>query len=139
MVIKEYAFPDDLYYDRNHFWAKVEGNTVITGVTEFTTKMAGEITYIELPEEGDTVTRGKPMGSIESGKWVGRAYAVISGEVIETNEAALDSPESINEAPYETWLCKIQPSNLQGDLANLMKADATLQAFIEGEIARLDV
>lgn len=139
MVIKDYNFPDDLYYDRNHFWLRVEDGLVLTGVTEFTAKMAGEITYIELPEEDDEVTQGKPMGSIESGKWVGRAYAVVSGEVVETNEDAEDDPAIINADPYGTWLCKIKPSDLDADLANLMKADDTLKSFIEEEVARLDV
>ena len=110
----------------------------MTGVTEFTAKMAGEITYIELPEEDDTVTQGKPMGSVESGKWVGRAYAVISGEVVEVNEDAMDEPETINEAPYETWLCRIKADDT-AELENLMKAGDELTEFIEGEIARLDV
>ena len=138
MIIKDYTFPDDLYYDRNHFWAKQEGDLVVTGVTEFTAKMAGEITYLELPEEEDTVTQGKPMGSVESGKWVGRAYPVISGEVVEVNEDAIDEPESINDTPYETWLCKIKPENPE-DLKKLMKADNDLKEFIEGELERLDV
>ncbi len=139
MRIKDYEFPDDLYYEKNHFWAKFEGGLVVTGVTEFTAKMAGEITYIELPEKGDEVTQGKPVGSIESGKWVGRAYAVVSGEVVEVNEDAEDEPDSINEDPYGVWLFKIKPENLEEELSNLMKADDELTQFIEAEIERLEI
>jgi glycine cleavage system H protein len=71
MEHKGYVFPDDLKYEKNHFWAKVEGDLVVTGATEFISKQAGEITFVDLPEEGDEVTQGKPYGSIESGKWVG--------------------------------------------------------------------
>lgn len=139
MLVNDYTFPDDLYYDRNHFWIRLEDGMVLAGVTEFTAKMAGEITYLELPEEGDEVVQGKPMGSIESGKWVGRAYAVVSGEIVAINEDAMDEPHILNEDPYGTWLVKIQPKDLDGELANLMRADDALKAFIESEVARLKV
>lgn len=136
MVIEGYNFPDDLYYDKNHFWAKVEGDTVTMGATEFTAKLAGEITYVDLPEEDDEVTQGKPFGSIESGKWVGRVYAVVSGEVAEVNEDLEDEPEMINEDPYAAWICKIEASELEDELAGLMKADQ-LGDFIKAELERI--
>ena len=92
MEVGGYNFPDDLYYDQNHYWAKVEGGVVIMGTTDFTQKMAGEITFVDVPEEDDEVTQGKPFGSIESGKWVGRVYAVVSGEIAEGNEELETSP-----------------------------------------------
>ena len=136
MKIEGYNFPDDLYYDKNHFWAKVDGDTVTMGATEFTAKLAGEITYVDLPEEDDEVSQGKPFGSIESGKWVGRVYAVISGEVAEINEDLEDEPEQINEDPYGTWICKIEASDLEDELGNLMKA-ADLGTFIKDELERI--
>ena len=76
MEMEGYVFPDDLWYDKNHFWARIEGDTVVMGTTDFAQKLAGDIGYVEIPEEGQKVTQGKPFGSIESGKWVGRIYAV---------------------------------------------------------------
>ena len=136
MEIEGYNFPDDLYYDKNHFWAKVEGGTVTMGATEFTAKLAGEITYVDLPEEDDEVTQGKPFGSIESGKWVGRVYAVISGEVSEINEDLEDEPELINEDPYAAWICKIEAADLEDELGNLMKV-GDLDSFIKSELERI--
>ena len=133
-----YVFPDDLKFEKNHYWAKVDGDVVITGAGEFISKQAGEITFVDLPEEGDQLTQGKPFGSIESGKWVGRIYAVVSGEVVEVNSALEDEPEKINEAPYgDGWICKIKPSNLAAELSNLMGPDDTLRKFIDEEISKV--
>ncbi len=137
MEIEGYNFPDDLWYDKNHFWARLEGDTVVTGTTDFAQKLAGEIGYVELPEKGQKVSQGKPFGSIESGKWVGRIYAVVSGQVTEVNEALEDEPEVINQSPYDQgWICKISPDNLDAEKANLMAA-ADLKPFIEAEVARV--
>jgi glycine cleavage system H protein len=139
MEFEGYTFPDDLKYDKNHFWAKVEDGLVITGATEFISKQSGEITFVDLPEEGDTLTVGKPFGSIESGKWVGRIYAVVSGEVVEVNSDLEDAPESINEEPYSAgWICRIRPSNVEADLAALMDADTAFKDFLTSEIRRID-
>ncbi|MEI9477984.1 MAG: glycine cleavage system protein GcvH [Deltaproteobacteria bacterium] len=137
MEIEGYLLPDDLYYHKEHFWAKVEGNTVTVGTTDFAQKLAGQIVYIELPSVGKAVEQGKPCGSMESGKWVGRVYAPISGKVESSNQDLEDSPEFINESPYEKgWMFKISASNLQDDLKNLMKGNA-LEAFITSEIERV--
>lgn len=138
MEYESYSFPDDLKYEKNHFWAKLEGDLVVMGATEFISKQAGEITFIDLPEEDDEVSQGKPCGSIESGKWVGRIYAVVSGEIAEINEALEDEPEKVNEDPYgDAWICKIKPSNLDGDMGQLMNADDTFLQFLKDEIKRI--
>ncbi|MCB2185667.1 MAG: glycine cleavage system protein GcvH [Deltaproteobacteria bacterium] len=137
MEVKGYNFPDELYYDKNHFWAKVDGDVVVMGTTDLTQKLAGEITFVDVPEEGDEVTQGKPFGSIESGKWVGRVYAVVSGEVAEGNEALDDEPELINSDCYgEGWVAKITPSNLEADLANLLQGQAYAD-WVSAEIDKL--
>jgi len=137
MEIEGYFFPDDLHYHKEHFWAKVEGNFVIMGVTDFAQKLAGQIVYVELPSGGRMIEQGKPCGSMESGKWVGRIYAVVSGKVESFNQDLEESPELINESPYEKgWLCKINPSNLQNDLKNLMQGES-LKEFIKSEIIRV--
>jgi len=139
MEFEGYQFPDDLRYEKNHFWAKVEGDLVVTGASEFISKQAGDITFVDLPEEGDEVTVSKPYGSIESGKWVGRIYAVVSGVVAEVNSELEDEPERINEDPYSAgWICKIKPSNLNADMANLMVPDDSFKAFVSDEIKKIE-
>lgn len=138
MDIEGYNFPDDLYYDKNHFWAKVDGDQVIMGTTDFSQKLAGEITYVDIDQEGEEVSQGKPFASIESGKWVGRVYAVVSGEVVEVNEDLEDEPEMINSSPYEDgWLFKIEASDLDDELANLMQPGPELEEFIKSEMVRV--
>ncbi len=137
MEIEGYNFPDDLYYHKEHFWAKVESEAVIVGTTDFAQKLAGEIVFVEMPSTGKVVEQGKPCGSMESGKWVGRIYAPVSGKVLAVNEELEDSPELINSSPYEKgWIFKIGPTNLQEDLKNLMKVDQ-LGDFIQSEIERV--
>jgi len=137
MEIEGYFLPDDLYYHKEHFWAKVEGNKVIVGTTDFAQKLAGQVVYVELPSTGKVVEQGKPCGSMESGKWVGRIYAPISGKVESFNEALEDSPEFINESPYEKgWMFKVNPSNLQEELKNLMQGKS-VEEFIKSEIVRI--
>ncbi len=137
MEVEGYLLPDNLYYHKEHFWAKVEGSTVIVGTTDFAQKLAGQIVYVELPSVGKVIEQGKPCGSMESGKWVGRIYAPISGKVESSNESLEDSPEFINESPYEKgWMFKVNPSNLQEDLKNLMQGKS-LEEFIKSEIVRI--
>jgi glycine cleavage system H protein len=137
MEIEGYLFPDDLYYHKEHFWARVEGDIVSVGTTDFAQKLAGQIVFVELPSAGRAVEQGKPCGSMESGKWVGRIYAPISGKVESSNQDLEDSPEFVNDSPYEKgWIFKVKPSNLQEELKNLMKAD-NLKDFIKSEIGRI--
>jgi glycine cleavage system H protein len=137
MEIEGYFLPDDLYYHKEHFWAKVEGNRVVIGTNDFAQKLAGQVVYVELPPVGKMIEQGKPCGSMESGKWVGRIYAPISGKVESSNEALEDSPELINESPYEKgWMFKVNPSNLQEELKNLIQGK-DIEAFIKSEIVRV--
>ena len=137
MEVEGYSFPDDLYYDKEHCWCRVKGNVVVTGTTDFAQKMAGEIVYVQLPLVGKSVTQGKPCAALESGKWVGRIYAVISGNVVEVNEELEDNPGLINEGPYEQgWIFKVKPSDLEGELKNLMQGE-DLVRFIKSEIIRI--
>jgi len=137
MEIEGYSFPDDLYYHKEHFWARVEGNTVVMGTNDFAQKLAGQIVYVELPSPGRAVEQGKPCGSMESGKWVGRVYAPVSGKVESSNQDLEENPELINESPYQKgWICKINPSNLQEELKNLFKGESLVD-FVKSEIERV--
>ncbi len=137
MEIEGYLFPDDLYYHKEHFWARLEGDIVTVGASDFAQKLAGQIVYVELPPTGRTVEQGKPCGSMESGKWVGRIYAPVSGKVESSNQDLEDSPELMNDSPYEKgWIFKIKSSNLQEELKNLMKIDS-MREFIKSEMERV--
>ncbi len=139
MEFEGYVFPDELKYEKNHFWARIVGDLVVTGATEFISKQAGDITFVDLPEEGDELSQGKPFGSIESGKWVGRIYAVVSGEIAEVNQELEDEPEKVNADPYgDGWICKIKPSNLDADMAGLMSADDAFKDFVREEIKKAE-
>ena len=137
MEIEGYNLPDDLYYHKEHFWAKVEGNVVTVGTTDFAQKLAGQVVYIELPPAGKAVEQGKPCGSMESGKWVGRIYSPVSGKVEAANQDLEDTPELVNESPYEKgWMFKVNAANLQEELKNLMQG-APLVDFIKSEMERV--
>jgi len=137
MEIEGYLFPDNLYYHKEHFWARVEGNIVVMGTNDFAQKLAGQIVYVEMPFAGKAVEQGKPCGSMESGKWVGRIYAPVSGKVESSNQDLEENPELINDSPYEKgWICKISPSNLQEELKNLLKGEGLVE-FIKSEIDRV--
>ncbi len=123
-TIGDYEFPDDLYYDKEHVWARVEGNVVTIGMTQFGQDLAGEIVYVEVPRVGRAVKKGEPIMSMESGKWVGRIKSPVSGEIVEANEEIEWESTLINEDPYgEGWLAKIEAADL-GELDDLMRADS---------------
>ncbi len=132
MQISGYEFPDDLYYDKLHGWARVDGNVVTQGMTSFGQAVAQEIVFVEAPRVGREVKQGDTFMSMESGKWVGRIAALVSGKIVEVNEELEWEPTLVNESPYEDgWLVKIEMSD-PAELDNLMKADSPeLKAFIE--------
>ncbi len=134
MEIAGFEFPDDLYYDKIHGWAKVEGNVVMQGLTNFGQAIAHEIVFAEIPRTGRDVEQGRTFMSMESGKWVGRIQAVVSGKIIEANEELEWEPSTINESPFgDGWLVKIEIAD-SSELDNLMQADSPeLKAFIEEE------
>jgi glycine cleavage system H protein len=134
MNIAGIEFPEDLYYDRLHNWARVEGDVVMQGLTEFGQQIAQEIVFVEMPRVGRALEQGETFMSMESGKWVGRIPATVSGKIVEANEELEWEPQLVNESPYdEGWLVKIEISD-PSELDNLMKADgADFKAFIEEE------
>lgn len=122
--------PNDLLYSKSHEWARVEGDIVTVGITQYAQDQLGEVVYVELPESGDEVEFGAEMGTLESVKAVSELNSPVSGEVVECNEALEDSPNLVNDAPYsEGWLVKIRGS-VQG--LDLMNSDA-YTAFLEAE------
>lgn len=112
--------PDGLYFTKSHEWAKVDGDEAIIGVSDFAQNELGDITYLELPEPGSSITQGEPLGVIESVKAASDIYAPLSGEVLEANQNVVDSPELVNSSPYDkAWLVRIKMSDTS-EVGNLM-------------------
>ncbi len=133
-----YEMPDDLYYNEEHSWAKVEGSKVRVGMTDFFQREAGDIVFVDLPDEGDEVTQGEVCGKIQSRKWIGKLVSPVSGEVAELNEDLEDDPTLINQDPYgKGWILVIEASDLDSELKNLMQGEA-VKAFIEREIKKAE-
>jgi glycine cleavage system H protein len=104
--------PKDLRYSEEHEWVKVEGEKVRVGITHFAQHELGDIVFVELPEVGTEVTIDQPFGSVESVKTVSELYAPVSGTVVEINEELNDSPEFVNESPYEkAWMIVIETTD----------------------------
>lgn len=115
--------PKELRYSEEHEWVKVEGERVRVGITDFAQHELGDIVFVELPEVGDEVTVNEPFGSVESVKTVSELYAPISGKVVEVNEDLNDSPEFVNESPYEkAWMIVVELSN-SSELDELMTSE----------------
>jgi glycine cleavage system H protein len=134
MEISGFKFPDHLYYDDQHGWARVEGNIVVQGMTDFGQAIAQELVFVESPRVGREVEQGQTLLSLESGKWVGRIPAMVSGVVTDVNEELEWEPDLINRSPFEEgWMVKIEMSDAS-ELENLMKPGSPeFGAFIESE------
>ena len=122
----EYKIDEGVYYTKEHEWAKKnDDGTVSVGVDDYAQAQLHEIVYVELPEMGAEVAQAEALGAVESVKAVSDMYSPVGGKVVAINDELLDSPDKINTDPYGAgWIAKIEPSNLEGDLANLMDAAA---------------
>lgn len=106
------SLPKDFLYSEEHEWIKKEGDKVRIGITDFAQSELGDIVFVELPEAGDEIEVDEPFGSVESVKTVSELYAPISGKVVEINEELEDSPEFVNESPYDkAWMVVVEPSD----------------------------
>ncbi len=136
--IKGYNMPDELYYHEEHSWARVDGTRVTVGMSDFFQKEAGDIVFVDLPEEEDDVSQGEVCGKIQSRKWIGKLVSPVSGEIIEINEELEDDTSLINTDPYgEGWIIVIEASDLDSDLGKLIHGDAVTD-FIDKEIKRAE-
>jgi glycine cleavage system H protein len=108
----EASYPDDLLYHADHDWARIDGDTATFGITWFAQDALGEVVFFDPPDVGSTVTAGEFYAEVESVKAVSDVIAPLSGEIIEVNTALADTPEAINEDPYEGgWMVKIKLSD----------------------------
>lgn len=133
-TIDKYNFPDELYYTEEHVWAKVEGSTVTIGLSQLGQDIAGDILFVEAPNPGRTITKGEAFMSMESGKWVGRVKAPVSGKILEANSELEWESGLVNSDPYgKGWLTKIEASNLDELKTLLRPADPKFAEFIAAE------
>lgn len=117
------AVPSEFKYSKEHEWVKIENNLATIGITEYAQNELGDIVFVELPETDDELNEGDTFGSVESVKTVSELYAPISGKIVEVNEELEDSPEFVNESPYEkAWMVKIEISD-DSQLEELLSAD----------------
>ena len=120
--------PEGLYYSKEWFWVKIEGEKARMGLTDYAQKQLREIVFVELPSAGGTVKANEPFGSVESIKAVSDLVSPLSGTIDQTNEEVTSKPETLNEDPYDKgWILVITPSNLDAELAALMDFNASVE------------
>jgi len=120
---------EELLYSESHEWVKVDGNIAIIGVSDFAQEEMGDITYVDVPSEGDSVAKGEDFGALESVKASSELYAPVSGEVVAVNEELEDKPELINEDPYGAWIIKV-------NMSDTSELDSLLSAAAYAEVAK---
>lgn len=124
--------PKELKYSEEHEWVKDEGGQKVRiGITDFAQSELGDIVFIELPEEGDEIEANDTFGSVESVKTVSELYAPVSGKVVEVNAELEDSPELVNESPYDQgWMIVVEMSD-PSEVNNLLTAEKYEEMYKE--------
>ena len=120
--------PTDILYAKTHEWVRVEGEEAVIGITDHAQHALGDITYVELPAVGDTLAAGQEMGAVESVKAASDLYSPVSGEVVAVNEVLNDSPEVVNQSPYEQgWMVRVRLSSAPSGLLSAAEYDSVCQ------------
>lgn len=115
--------PSNLKYSKDHEWVRVEGEVAIIGITDFAQGQLGDIVFVDVTTQGETLEKEEIFGSIEAVKTVSDAYLPVGGEIVEFNESLVDAPELVNKDPYgEGWIIKVKMSDA-AELEELMSAD----------------
>ncbi|WP_294558642.1 glycine cleavage system protein GcvH [uncultured Mailhella sp.] len=120
--------PAELKYTASHEWIRTEGDLYVIGLTDFAQSSLGDIVFIELPQEGDAVTMGESFADVESVKAVSGVFSPVSGTVAAVNEALIDNPALLNEAPYDAWLIKVSGAQEVGELLDAAGYEAVCKA-----------
>lgn len=110
---------EGLYYSKDHEWVRIEGDRAYIGITDYAQDSLGSIVYVEMPKEGKALSKGEVLSVVESVKAASDIFAPISGTVVEINQALADSPELINESPYENYIAIMSFENAD-DLSELL-------------------
>lgn len=124
----------DLYYAvGDHTWVQVnDDGTVTVGMTDVAQNMAGPVLHAKVKKVGAIRKKGKPVGTVESSKWVGPVKTPIAGEIVAVNEELQNDPQLINRSPYHKgWIAKLRPTDLDGDMKELLSGDAAVTAYRE--------
>jgi len=117
-------FPEELKYTNDHEWIRIEGDTAIVGITDYAQTQLGEIIFIDITTEGETIEKNEVFGAIEAVKTVSDMLMPVSGEILEVNPVLESQPELVNESPYnEGWLIKIKPVDISETDTLLSAAD----------------
>lgn len=124
------SLPQGYQFTKEHEWIQVDDHIATIGITDFAQASLGDITFVQLPKEGETIRKDDPFGVVESVKAVSDLYAPVSGRVVEVNEPLLKAPELVNEDPYnDGWMVKVEMKDLT-EVEELMSA-ADYQEYIE--------
>ena len=114
--------PENLRYSKDHEWVRVDGDAATIGITDYAQHSLGDVVYVDLPRAGDKLNSHEAFGSVESVKAVSEIFTPIAGEIAEVNEGLNDTPEAVNNDPYEAgWMIKIK-------MENPLEADGMLSA-----------
>ncbi|MCI5839447.1 MAG: glycine cleavage system protein GcvH [Peptoniphilaceae bacterium] len=124
--MSNYEVRDDLLYTKSHEWVKEEDGVFLVGLTDYAQDKIGDAVYFELPEEDDELEVGAVLGDVESVKAVSDIYSPVAGVVVEVNEELLDSPELVNESPYDSWLIKVGEVTEKEELLSASEYEAFL-------------
>ena len=117
-------FPTNVKYTKEHEWIRLEGDVAYVGITDYAQEQLGDIVFVDIPTEGETLAAGEVFGTIEVVKTISDLFLPVTGEILEQNEALADQPELVNQDPYgEGWLIKIKPT-ADADFDSLLDAEA---------------
>ena len=117
-------FPTNVKYTKEHDWIRLEGDVAYVGITDYAQEQLGDIVFVDIPTEGETLAADEVFGTIEVVKTISDLFLPVTGEILEQNEALADQPELVNQDPYgEGWLIKIKPT-ADADFDSLLDAEA---------------
>jgi glycine cleavage system H protein len=115
-------YPQDLRYSKEHEWARIDGNVATVGITKFAVEQLGDVTQVDLPKEGESVKKDDVIGTVESVKAVSDVYSPLTGKVLKVNSPLSDTPEYLNDEPYDDgWMVQIEIAN-PAEVEQLMTA-----------------
>ena len=117
-------YPAELNYSKSHEWVKMDGDTAVIGISDFAQNALGDVVFVNLPQEGDSVSVGEAFGDVESVKTVSDLICPVSGVVCAVNEELLDAPEKLNSDPYGTWLILVKELSEQEELISANEYEA---------------
>ena len=117
-------FPTNVKYTKEHEWIRLEGDVAYVGITDYAQEQLGDIVFVDIQTEGETLAADEVFGTIEVVKTISDLFLPVAGEVLEQNEALADQPELVNKDPYgEGWLIKVKPA-ADADFYSLLAAEA---------------